>query len=177
MTLPQVLEGEFSLADRVVSYASGTSIAHWPQEGGGLVARDLNDQGVCCVCVCVCAPKNQLVGMFKHIMCLPPAGSEVVTGGSTVLHSVPVLGFHQTPFEDGGRVVVYGDSNCLDSAHLQRDCFWLLNTLLKYATMSKAQPPFTLSQKVRQLSRGLPQRMEGEHWLSTVCVHWCVNSV
>ena len=81
-----------------------------------------------------------------------------------MLHSVPVLGFHQTPSEDGGRVVVYGDSNCLDSAHLQRDCFWLLNSLLKYATTPKAQPPFTLSQKVRQPSLGLPQRMEGEHF-------------
>ncbi len=40
----QVLEGEFSLADHNVNYASGTSIAHWP-EGGGLVARDLNNQG------------------------------------------------------------------------------------------------------------------------------------
>ncbi len=43
----QVLEGEFSLADHIVNYASGTSIAHWPEGGGGLVARDLNDQGEC----------------------------------------------------------------------------------------------------------------------------------
>ena len=43
----QVLEGEFSLADHIVNYASGTSIAHWPESGGGLIARDLNDQGEC----------------------------------------------------------------------------------------------------------------------------------
>ena len=90
------------------------------------------------------------------------AGSEVVTGGSTLLHDVPVLGFYQTPSEGGGRIVVYGDSNCLDSAHLQRDCFWLLNSLLKYAATPNAQPPFTPSQKIRLPPLGLPKRMEGE---------------
>ena len=50
--------------------------------------------------------------MFHLIQCTH-AGSEVVTGGSTLLHDVPVLGFYQTPSEGGGRIVVYGDSNCL----------------------------------------------------------------
>ena len=89
-------------------------------------------------------------------------GSEVVTGGSTLLHDVPVLGFYQTPSEGGGRIVVYGDSNCLDSAHLQRDCFWLLNSLLKYAATPNAPPPFTPSQKIRLPPLGLPKRMEGK---------------
>ena len=40
----EVLEGEFELADHKISYASGTSIARWP-EGGVVIARDLNDQG------------------------------------------------------------------------------------------------------------------------------------
>ena len=40
----EVLEGEFELADHKVSYASGTSIARWPEEGV-VIARDLNDQG------------------------------------------------------------------------------------------------------------------------------------
>jgi hypothetical protein len=35
------------------------------------------------------------------------------------------------PRPSGGRVVVYGDSNCMDSAHLQKDCFWLLTALLE----------------------------------------------
>ncbi len=99
--------------------------------------------------------------MFHLIQCTH-AGSEVVTGGSTLLHDVPVLGFYQTPSEGGGRIVVYGDSNCLDSAHLQRDCFWLLNSLLKYAATPNAQPPFTPSQKIRLPPLELPKRMEGE---------------
>ena len=40
----EVLEGEFELADHKISYASGTSIAWWPEEGV-VIARDLNDQG------------------------------------------------------------------------------------------------------------------------------------
>lgn len=34
-----------------------------------------------------------------------------------------------------GRIVVYGDSNCLDSTHIEKPCFWLLDALLEY-TMS-----------------------------------------
>ena len=40
----EVLEGEFELADHKISYASGTNIARWPEEGV-IIARDLNDQG------------------------------------------------------------------------------------------------------------------------------------
>lgn len=32
-----------------------------------------------------------------------------------------------------GRVVVYGDSNCLDNSHLQKDCLWLLSAILEYS--------------------------------------------
>lgn len=31
-----------------------------------------------------------------------------------------------------GRIVVYGDSNCLDSTHIEKPCFWLLDALLEY---------------------------------------------
>ena len=43
----------------------------------------------------------------------------------------------RTPEEDlrhkAGRIVVYGDSNCLDNSHLQKDCMWLLSALLEYS--------------------------------------------
>lgn len=35
-----------------------------------------------------------------------------------------------------GRIVVYGDSNCLDSTHLDKPCFWLLDALLEYTMTS-----------------------------------------
>ena len=77
------------------------------------------------------------------------------------MNNVPILGLYDRPGADGGRVVVYGDSNCLDSAHMQRDCFWLLDTLVKYATSSVSPPPFTASEKVRVQPSVLPQHMEG----------------
>jgi membrane-bound transcription factor site-1 protease len=36
----------------------------------------------------------------------------------------------------GGRIAIYGDSNCLDSTHLDKPCFWLLDTLLEYTMTS-----------------------------------------
>lgn len=35
-----------------------------------------------------------------------------------------------------GRIAVYGDSNCLDSTHLDKACFWLLDTILEYTMNS-----------------------------------------
>ena len=40
----EVLEGEFSLADHKVHFASGSSIARFPEDGF-LITRDLNNQG------------------------------------------------------------------------------------------------------------------------------------
>ena len=98
-----------------------------------------------------------------HILSLHVVlGSEVVSGSSSVITNAPVLGLYSAPGEGGGRVVVYGDSNCLDSAHMQRDCFWLLDTLLKYATSSVSPPPFTASEQVRVQPTALPQHMDGE---------------
>ncbi|KAJ6645451.1 Membrane-bound transcription factor site-1 protease, partial [Pseudolycoriella hygida] len=35
-----------------------------------------------------------------------------------------------------GRIAVYGDSNCLDSTHLEKPCFWLLDAMLEYTMNS-----------------------------------------
>jgi membrane-bound transcription factor site-1 protease len=34
----------------------------------------------------------------------------------------------------GGRIAVFGDSSCLDTAHQQTPCFWLLDKVLQYTT-------------------------------------------
>ena len=57
--------------------------------------------------------------MHTHARTHAHTGSEVVTGGSSVLQNVPILGLYQTP-GGGGRIAIYGDSNCLDSAHMQK---------------------------------------------------------
>ncbi|XP_055705790.1 membrane-bound transcription factor site-1 protease isoform X2 [Phlebotomus papatasi] len=41
-----------------------------------------------------------------------------------------------TNVRKGGRIAVYGDSNCLDSTHMEKPCFWLLDMLLEYTMTS-----------------------------------------
>lgn len=42
----------------------------------------------------------------------------------------------QSQQSNEGRIVVYGDSNCLDSTHIEKPCFWLLDALLEYTMTS-----------------------------------------
>ena len=53
---------------------------------------------------------------------LKDQGLEVVKGESLSVPDVPILGLHQTKTgkKKGGRMVLYGDSNCLDNSHLQK---------------------------------------------------------
>lgn len=46
---------------------------------------------------------------------------EVLKGQADRVDKVPILGLYQTPQDSSsGRIVVYGDSNCLDTAHMQK---------------------------------------------------------
>lgn len=80
---------------------------------------------------------------------------------------------------DGGRVIVYGDSNCLDNSHLQKDCLWLLAALLEYSTAGHLAGVFTASGKQGGVGDNyspshplLPKRMEHStlHKHSKVCM-------
>lgn len=56
-----------------------------------------------CVCVCV---------LFT--------GLEVLKQETAVVEGVPILGLYQTPSDGGGRIALYGDSNCIDDSHRQK---------------------------------------------------------
>lgn len=87
----RVWEGEFTIGDHSMYYASGTSIIRFPSKGV-LVSKSLNDQGA-------------------DVLEQPDAPAELV----------PVLGLYQTGVtKRAGTVVVYGDSNCLDNSHMQK---------------------------------------------------------
>lgn len=87
-----------SFVSVVVYYASGTSIVKFPEDGL-LVVEDLKDQG-----------------------------REVDSGVSVSASNVPILGLYQThtvaregnATVPSGRIVLYGDSNCLDGSHMQK---------------------------------------------------------
>ena len=47
-----------------------------------------------------------------------------MTGETKIEEDVAVLGLYQIPGPTSGRIVLYGDSNCLDNAHMEKgtDC-------------------------------------------------------
>ncbi|XP_073999210.1 membrane-bound transcription factor site-1 protease isoform X2 [Rhodnius prolixus] len=129
-----VYDGEYSISKQTITYASGTHIARFPSNGVILAAK-LSDQGA------------------------------EMLGGKPRKDEVPILGLLQThDSTKSGRVVVYGDSNCIDNSHLQRDCFWLMDALLDYATNAHVPSIFLQNQyKLTNIIHNLPQRMEGNH--------------
>uniref|UniRef100_A0A8C9JHB8 Membrane bound transcription factor peptidase, site 1 n=1 Tax=Panthera tigris altaica TaxID=74533 RepID=A0A8C9JHB8_PANTA len=83
-------EGDFTLANHDMYYASGCSIAKFPEDGI-VITQTFKDQGL-----------------------------EVLKQETAVVENVPILGLYQIPAEGGGRIVLYGDSNCLDDSHRQK---------------------------------------------------------
>lgn len=130
----QVYEGEFTIGDNKVLYSSGTSIASFPTDG--LVVKEkLNHQG-----------------------------NEVVTGETKTEEDVAILGLYQVPGLQSGRIVLYGDSNCLDNAHMEKDCFWLLDLLVDFTANRVLSPVLKdLSSGPPKPSESVPERMDGNH--------------
>lgn len=48
------------------------------------------------------------------------AGLEVLKQETAVVEGVPILGLYQTRSDGGGRIALYGDSNCIDDSHRQK---------------------------------------------------------
>lgn len=55
------------------------------------------------------------------------AGLEVLKQETAVVEGVPILGLYQTPSDGGGRIALYGDSNCIDDSHRQKGAGPFLN--------------------------------------------------
>ncbi|XP_054567330.1 membrane-bound transcription factor site-1 protease isoform X2 [Eptesicus fuscus] len=130
-------EGDFTLASHDMYYASGCSIAKFPEDGI-VITHTFKDQGL-----------------------------EVLKQETAVVENVPILGLYQIPVEGGGRIVLYGDSNCLDDSHRQKDCFWLLDALLQYTSYGVTPPSLSHSGNRQRPPSGAgstpPERMEGNH--------------
>uniref|UniRef100_A0A8C2R2N0 Membrane-bound transcription factor site-1 protease n=1 Tax=Capra hircus TaxID=9925 RepID=A0A8C2R2N0_CAPHI len=130
-------EGDFTLANHDMYYASGCSIAKFPEDGI-VITQTFKDQGL-----------------------------EVLKQETVVVENVPILGLYQLPAEGGGRVVLYGDSNCLDDSHRQKDCFWLLDALLQFTSYGVTPPSLSHSGARQRPPSGAgsaaPERMEGNH--------------
>nr|CAD7257503.1 unnamed protein product [Timema shepardi] len=183
----RVFEGDFMFGDHDMYYASGTSIARFPKDGI-VITHILKDQAHKagsqparpCSKLVGFGPDQSLVSrlhMTWFLLGFNPTstrligpqgtlgGEDILGTKSKVTESVPILGIIQSKAsEKSGRVAVYGDSNCLDNSHLQKDCFWMLDALLEYSSMGHLPSIFKDHQtEFENHISELPQRMEGNH--------------
>nr|XP_002122807.1 membrane-bound transcription factor site-1 protease [Ciona intestinalis] len=136
----RVSEGSFVVSSHEVYFASGTSILQFPPNSM-ILSKPLKDQG-----------------------------KEILSGFSSEMkESVPILGLHKIPGGNGGKLVVYGDSNCIDDAHLTTDCYWLMDALLHFITQGILSPALESDKGLKKLKSQFkvagefPNRMEGNH--------------
>lgn len=84
-------------------------------------------------------------------------GEDVLTGNATVVSS-SILSMTQYR-NTTGTVAVYGDSNCLDSAHQQQECWWLIDAVLQYVTNGYLSEPLRSSITTGYISK--PEKLPG----------------
>ncbi|KAJ4958200.1 hypothetical protein NE237_025311 [Protea cynaroides] len=102
----KILNGDFSIDGEQSRYASGSNIVKFPR-GGYLHSFPFQD--------------TSESGATQNIL---------QTSGMTRADS-PILGLVEVA---GGRIAVYGDSNCLDGSHMVTNCYWLLRKILDFTS-------------------------------------------
>ncbi|XP_014489170.1 PREDICTED: membrane-bound transcription factor site-1 protease [Dinoponera quadriceps] len=180
----EVRNGQFTLGQHApVTFASGTTLARFPKDGV-IVYVELLDQG-----------REFLLEKESGMPTLVPIlGLLQVTNENDVTRDVmydeindriEALMMDEKHLEKNkrvrdikrtntapGRLVVYGDSNCIDDSHLQKSCFWMLDAILEYTTTGYIPTVFTDENETKRktirttddLEIGqLPRRMEGNH--------------
>lgn len=173
----QVRNGQFTLGQHPpVTFASGTTITRFPKDGV-ILYTELHDQG----------QELLLESESRSTMSVPILGLFQTSDYKNIkkVHnedrSNNAISDKENVEKDDakdqisvvpGRIVVYGDSNCIDDSHLQKPCFWMLDAILEYTTTGHVATVFTdetqnkakVLEKPSVLDSGeLPQRMEGSH--------------
>lgn len=133
----------------------GTHIVRFPADGY-LIYRPLYDQGETIIRM----PASPRMPQQRHLNFEDHAnrGKRQVDIESIVKPnpvSMPILGLVEA--SGGSRVAVYGDSNCIDSVHLVRDCYWLLLALLEFTTSSRVPKLFLQLDENRQMDLDVPE--------------------
>ncbi|CAK9822443.1 Membrane-bound transcription factor site-1 protease [Anthophora retusa] len=172
----QVRNGQFTLGQHPpVTFASGTTITRFPKDGVILYA-ELHDQG----------QELLLESESRSTLAVPILGLFQTNGnkGNKEIYNdnysnivAEKENMEKNNIKDqaniaSGRIVVYGDSNCIDDSHLQKPCFWMLDAILEYTTTGHIATVFKdeSQTKTKVLEKSsvldtneLPQRMEGSH--------------
>ncbi len=99
----KVYEGSFKIGEHSAYFASGTSIVKFPNsENNYLVYRDLKDQGE------IFLDESQNKSSIEKIDNVP------------IIGLTQVVNFNEDDLTRTGRIIVYGDSNCIDSSHIKK---------------------------------------------------------
>eukprot|EP00008_Paramoeba_atlantica_P013188 CAMPEP_0201477864 /NCGR_PEP_ID=MMETSP0151_2-20130828/2812_1 /ASSEMBLY_ACC=CAM_ASM_000257 /TAXON_ID=200890 /ORGANISM="Paramoeba atlantica, Strain 621/1 / CCAP 1560/9" /LENGTH=858 /DNA_ID=CAMNT_0047858729 /DNA_START=531 /DNA_END=3107 /DNA_ORIENTATION=- len=111
----RVFDGNIGLGKNFAHFASGVGLSRFP--GGGdqeslIYAFELSDQSA------------EIVGQLP--------------GKRT---NAAILGLTR-PLNGKGRIAAFGDSSCLDDAHQDLPCYWLLGDLLQYSSEGVIPEPY-----------------------------------
>ncbi|CAM0512155.1 unnamed protein product [Fasciola hepatica] len=156
-----VYAGQYTVGRRKISYTSGSSFRRFPHQnishimGRGYVLRvplvDLGSQ------VLARSPKNwdslEKSGATYKVNNIPHVDQ---SEGVWRLEATPtdpspaILGLWTpvTASTQIGRVVVYGDADCLTSTHVTENCFWLLDAALQFTNSRLGHIPSPLAEHV-----------------------------
>lgn len=115
----KILNGDFFIDGEQSRYASGTDIVKFP--GGSYVHS------------------------FPFLDSSESGATQNVLQNGMMKAENAILGLVQV---GGGRIAVYGDSNCLDSSHMVTNCYWLLRKILDF-TSSNIKDPLLFSDSVK----------------------------
>eukprot|EP01132_Coremiostelium_polycephalum_P005432 gene5432-6776_t len=127
-----VYYGEITVDSNTAIFSSGTSIIGFPS-GGHLLEHPLTEQTRLYTKGRTSKPKVPILGFYQtsSMENEEMSSSNDQSGESSSFStssSSPNPADIQTP---AGKVVVFGDSNCLDESHQKSDCFWLLENIFE----------------------------------------------
>ncbi|XP_012267422.2 membrane-bound transcription factor site-1 protease [Athalia rosae] len=166
-----VCDGQFTFGQHPpVTFASGTTLARFPEDGL-VLSVDMKDQGHELLSESDAKQSESvpILGLFQS-----RSRTEIGDRQNIMNDEVEnVIGQLEpgknSEKETAGRIIVYGDSNCIDDSHQQKPCFWMLDAILEFATTGHVPFVFeTASRHDHGLGKAkadveLPQRMEGSH--------------
>ena len=139
----------------ILDFDLGTHIIRFPADGY-LIYRPLNDQGETIIEMpfTPATPQQRQLNLDDHEnRAMNPIDLDSIVKKSSI--SMPILGLVEA--FGGGRIAVYGDSNCIDSVHLVRDCYWLLMALLEFTTSSRVPKLFLQLDENRDMEKEVPE--------------------
>ncbi|TMW46249.1 hypothetical protein DOY81_008671 [Sarcophaga bullata] len=168
-----VMEGYFRIGEHNIYYGSGSTLGKFPQTPNNIIiSANLYDQGHEII-TSLQPPKNNRIKKF-----VPVIGLFQMQYHTEMLKTKPenfsaesdmnanTKGERKSNLNKGhsGRLVIIGDSNCIDSTFIQKHCLWLLKVFLEYTMNHYKSPLFkqlnSISHYQNNIRKIYPQRVK-----------------